>query len=132
MWPNIYADRVITRITKQLPIYARIQLYAITSVFSYSVCTKRYSHHSNFTALVYLARQRSTRSEVFLTKGVMKKGSKFAGKLPHQSAISIKLQSNFIEITLRHGCSPVNLLNISRTRFLKNSSGGLLLKVETI
>ena len=32
------------------------------------------------------------------------------------------LQSNFIEITLRHGCSPVNLLHIFRTPFLKNTS----------
>ena len=35
--------------------------------------------------------------------------------------------SNFIEITLRHGCSPVNLLYIFRTPFLKNTSGWLLL-----
>ena len=32
-----------------------------------------------------------------------------------ESAISIKLQSNFIKITLRHGCSPENLLYIFRT-----------------
>ena len=32
-----------------------------------------------------------------------------------------------IEITLRHGCSPVNLLHIIRTPFLKNTSGRLLL-----
>ena len=34
---------------------------------------------------------------------------------------------NFIEITLRHGCSPVNLLHIFRTPFTKNSSERLLL-----
>ena len=34
---------------------------------------------------------------------------------------------NFIEITLRHGCSPVNLLHIFRTPFTKNTSGWLLL-----
>ena len=34
---------------------------------------------------------------------------------------------NFIEITHRHGCSPVNLLHIFRTPFLKNTSGQLLL-----
>ena len=38
-----------------------------------------------------------------------------------QSVISIKLQSNFIEITLCHGCFPVNLLHIFRTPFLKNT-----------
>ena len=41
--------------------------------------------------------------------------------------ISTKLLSNFIEITLRLGCSPVNLLHIFRTPFLKNTSGWLLL-----
>ena len=39
------------------------------------------------------------------------------------------LQSNFIEIKLRHGRSPVNLLRIIRTLFLKNTSGRLLLNV---
>ena len=33
-----------------------------------------------------------------------------------------------IEITLRHGCSPENLLHIFRTPFYKNTSGRLLLK----
>ena len=35
-------------------------------------------------------------------------------------------QSNFIEITLRYGCSPVNLLHIFRTPFPKNTSKWLL------
>ena len=60
-------------------------------------------------------------------KGVRKICRKFTGEHPCRSAISIKLQSNFIEITLRHGCSPVNLLHIFKTPFLKNTSGGLLL-----
>ena len=37
-------------------------------------------------------------------------------------------QSNFTEITLRHGCSLGNLLHIFRTPFPKNTSGGLPLK----
>ena len=37
--------------------------------------------------------------------------------------------SNFIEITLRHGCSPVNLLHNFRTPFSKDTSGWLLLKL---
>ena len=45
--------------------------------------------------------------------------SKFTGEHPSQSVISIKLQSHFIEITLRHGCSLVNLLHIFRTPFFK-------------
>ena len=64
---------------------------------------------------------------MFLGKGVQKICRKFTGKHPCQSVISIKLQSNFIEITLRHESSPVNLLHIFRTPFPKNTSARLLL-----
>ena len=67
---------------------------------------------------------------MFLRKGVMKICSKFTGDHPCRSAISIKLQNNFIEIVLRHGCSPVNLQHIFRTPFPKNTSGGLLLDLS--
>ena len=40
----------------------------------------------------------------------------------------LKRAGNFIEITLRHGCSDVNLLHIFKTPFPKNTSGWLLLK----
>ena len=43
-------------------------------------------------------------------------------------SVLTKLQSNFTEMKLRHGCSPVNLLHILRTPFPKNGSGVLLLK----
>ena len=56
----------------------------------------------------------------------MKISSKFTGEHPRRSVILIKLENNFIEITLRHGCS-INLLHIFRTPFLKNTSGWLLL-----
>ena len=71
---------------------------------------------------------RSSRPEVYLRKGVLKIFSKLTGEHPCRSAISIKLHSNFIEIAFRYGCSPVNLLHIFRTPFLKNCSKGLLLK----
>ena len=70
---------------------------------------------------------RSNLPEVFLRKGVPKIYSKFIGEHPCRSVILIKLQSNFIEITLEHGCYPVNLLHILRTPFYKNTSGVLLL-----
>ena len=41
-----------------------------------------------------------------------------------------KLQSNFIEITFRHGCSSVSLLHIFRTPFPKNTSSGIPLNFE--
>ena len=44
-----------------------------------------------------------------------------------RSVISVKLQTNFIEIALRHGCSPVNLLHIFEIALFKNTSGRLLL-----
>ena len=70
--------------------------------------------------------------EVFLIKGFLKICSKFTGEHQCQSVISIKLLSikflcNFIEITLWHRCSPVNLLHIFRTPFSKDTSGELLL-----
>ena len=70
-------------------------------------------------------------------RGVLKKRfseicSKFIRKQSCQSAISIKLQTNFIEIALRHRCSPVNLLHIFRTPFSRNTSGWLLLDFELL
>ena len=61
---------------------------------------------------------RSSHSEVFLGKGVLKICCKFTGERPCRSAISIKLQI----------CSPANLLHIFRTPFSKNTSGRLLLE----
>ena len=49
---------------------------------------------------------------MFLGKGVLKICNKFTGDHPCRSVILIKLLYNFIEITLRHGCSPRNLLHI--------------------
>ena len=72
---------------------------------------------------------RNSRPELFLVKGVLKIYSKFTGEHPCRSATSIKLKSNFIEITLRHGCSTVNLLHISRTPFPRNNSGCELLNI---
>ena len=68
------------------------------------------------------APSRSSSPEVFLEKGVLKIYCKFTGEHLCRDAISIKLQSNFIEITLWHESSPVNLLHIFRTPFPKNTS----------
>ena len=69
----------------------------------------------------------SSRSEVFFGKGVLKICSKLTGEHSCRSAISIKLQSNFIEIALWHGCSRVNLLHFFGTPFQQNTSKWLLL-----
>ena len=70
---------------------------------------------------------RSSHPEVFLKKGILKIFSKFRGEHPCRCVISIKLQSNFIEITPLHGCSPVNLQHIFRTLFLGTPLSGCFL-----
>ena len=72
---------------------------------------------------------RSSPPEVLLGKSLLKRCSKFTGEHLCRSVISIELLFNFIEITLRHGCPPVNLLHISRTPFYKNTSGGPFLPI---
>ena len=67
---------------------------------------------------------RSSPSEVFLGKGFLKTCSKFTGEKPCRGAISIKLLCNFIEIAPQYRCSPVNLLHIFRTLFLRTPLNG--------
>ena len=66
---------------------------------------------------------RGSRSEVFLGKGVLKICIEFTGEHPCRSVISTKLFCHFLEITLWHGCSPVNSVHIFRTPFLESTSG---------
>ena len=68
----------------------------------------------------------SNRPEVFLGNCVPKICSKFTGEHQCQCAISVKLQSNFIEIAHVHGCS-VNLQRIFITPLRKITSGWPLL-----
>ena len=74
---------------------------------------------------------RSSHPEVFLSKSVLRRWSKFTGEHPCRSVISIKLVCNFIEITLWHGCSAVNLLHIFRRSLPRNTPAWLLLKFVT-
>ena len=69
----------------------------------------------------------SSPPEVFLGRNILAIFSKFTGEHSYRCVISIKPLYNFIEITLWHGCSCVNLLNIFRTPFYKNTYAGLLL-----
>ena len=52
---------------------------------------------------------------LFTVSGTLEICSKFTGEEPCRSVISKKLLCNFIEVTLRHVRSLVNLLHISRT-----------------
>ena len=67
---------------------------------------------------------RSNLPEMLLGNGVLKICSKLIGEHPCRSVISIKLQSSLFEITLRHGCSPVNLQQFSEHLFLRTSLDG--------
>ena len=80
-----------------------------------------------FDRVLYTFLNISSPPELFLGKVVLKIFSKFTGEHLCRSSISIKLLSNFIEITLRHGYSPVNLLHIFRATFPKDNCGGLLM-----
>ena len=100
----------------------------MTSCQGVVILTKIESAIHIFTGiLIFLIFCRSSPPEVLLVKGVLKICIKITGEHPYRSVISINLICNFIEITLRHGCSPVNLLHIFRTHLTKNISGWLLL-----
>ena len=71
---------------------------------------------------------KSSCPEVFLEESVLKISRKFIDR-PCRSMISTRSLHNFIEITLQHECSPVNVLHIFRTPFPKNTSGWLLLNL---
>ena len=86
-------------------------------------CTNHVEYQKTHTC-----KTQSNCPEVFLGKGVLNICSKLTGEHPCRSVISIKLQSNLIEVTLQNGCSSVNLLYIFRTPFPKNTPGRLLLK----
>ena len=66
-----------------------------------------------FWVLIHMiSLHRSSPPELFLGKFVLEICTKFTGEHSYRSEIWKKLQSDFIETTLRHGYSPVNLLHI--------------------
>ena len=77
--------------------------------------------------LDFFAIFRSSPPEMFLGKGVLKKMQLIYRRTPMPKCDFNKVSINFIEITLRHRFSQVNLLHIFRIPFLKNNSGQLLL-----
>ena len=83
--------------------------------------TSMVDHTCNMSTIFVLSETyiRSSAPKVFLYKSVLEICSKFTWEHPCLSLISIKLQSNFIEIRLRHRSSPVNLLHISKHLFLR-------------
>ena len=85
----------------------------------------RYEYSKVFRNSYFAEHLQKLTSEVFLRKTFLKICSEFTRELPCQS-----VQSKFIKIALRHGCSPVNLMHIFRALFPKNTSGWLLLELR--
>ena len=127
MKPSTYYFLMKTKILADFKICISVLLKVILDGISALIFSVIVIFYAIFSPGNITMKCRSSRPEVFLFKGVLKIYSKFTGEHSCQSEISVKLQSNFIEITLRNGCSPVNLLHIFRTHFYENTSGCLLL-----
>ena len=98
MKKNIICD------TKNFYIFLAFLLITIALWIAVSIYCYLIKYRAKKTLIPILRHKyRSSRPEVFLEKRVLKTCSKFIGEHPWQSVISIKLQSNFIEITLWHG-----------------------------
>ena len=61
------------------------------------------------------------------SRGVLKK--RYSQNMQNYGMPKCDFRSNFIEIALWHGCSPVNLLHIFKAPLPNNTSGRLLLKI---
>ena len=90
--------------------YSPVSIDLLTCVpcFIWFFCLLRHLHVKFFFFT-------SSAPEVFIDKDILKICSKFTGELLCRSVISIKLLCNYVEITLRHECCPVNLLHVFRT-----------------
>ena len=113
------------------PLYVFVQLYFSSLLRSlrhklwWKYILFQFHYYVHYIVITF----RSSHPEVFLVKGALKISSKFTGEHPCRSVVLKKLQSNFIEIPLPHGCCPVNLLHIFRTPFTTNTSVWLLLNI---
>ena len=100
-------------------------LVAIILKQTFEYCfAENYKYQSN--KKLFLLYWKAFRIGLKKEKGVLKICSQFTGEYPCISVISIKLLWNFIEITRRRGCSPVNLLHFLRIPIPKNTFEGLL------
>ena len=77
-------------------------------------------------------RNRNSLPDVLLGKGFLKVCNKFKGEHPCQSVISIKLLCNFTEVTPRHGCCSVILMDIFRPPIYKDTLACNFIKREAL
>ena len=88
-------------------LYIYIYIYMYIYIYIYAYIYEQKSSKAilldRLETFFILSIFRSGPSEVFLGKSVLKLCSKFTREHPYRSVISVKLQSNFIKITLWHG-----------------------------
>ena len=124
-------SRSILFFENKLFIFLAVNHTSVTCVRYKSITLQKSNKAFFMSSFAYSQKRcdyfKSSPSEVFLVNGVLQICSKFTGEHPYRSPISMKLPSNFIEIALRNGCSPVNLLHIFRKAFPNDISGWLLL-----
>ena len=114
---NLVLKQHMTNIVLRLDFHVEYLIQVLHFTWNYNVkeksrWLKRKKNNSEF-------KYRSSHSEVFLRKGVLKICIKFTGEHQYPGVISIKLQINVIEITLQHGRSPANMLHVFRIFFYK-------------
>ena len=106
----------INKCHTQFPVFCEILFLKLSNNKNCICCTSTWPeaklHFISVNCVTYdvylrtwSCNYRSSPSEVFYEKGVPKICSIFTGEHPCQSVISIKLQSNFMEMTLWHVCS---------------------------
>ena len=117
---SVFANKIWFSYSKKKAIFFSWKFWTFKTNFSEKYCSLFHP------AAIYTG---WSPPEVFLGKCVLKICSKFTGEPPPSHA-EVR-QSNFIEITLRHWFSALNLLHIFRIPFLKNTFGRLLLYIAT-
>ena len=102
--------------------------YCLASFYTYALINRFYPFLLNlvYESISPIFLCHVIYSEAAVQKSVLKICSNFSGEHSCRRAISTKLLCKFIEIVLRHGCSPVNLLHIFRIPFPRNTFGWLL------
>ena len=103
-----------------IPYYSLIIL--TLGIFSKRACWDPFFSMTIFSKTAHFW---SSHPEVFLGKGVLKICSKFTGNT--HAEVWFVFFYDFIEITLWHGCSSVNLLHIFSTPSPKKTFGWVIL-----
>ena len=104
-------DKFIFIFTELLPCFIKVTFKMLQSFLLKRTIKTLYNNKILSIQIILMGRSCHL-EEVSLGKIFLKIRSKFSVENPCQSAISIKSESNFVLITLEHGCSPVNLLHI--------------------